>query len=142
MDKHQQASACWCCRPGAVSGPCSNFSTTQMRHSQQPYRLPSVPHGLSHGLRRSTSHNSIFSASGKYHLCLGFSSPHKTKVLRGPLSAQRFAIFAPVCALVPPFQALASVKKVPAANAARTFLAGALGLEPRAYGFGDRRSTN
>ena len=24
----------------------------------------------------------------------------------------------------------------------RTFLAGALGLEPRAYGFGDRRSTN
>ena len=27
--------------------------------------------------RRSTSHNISFSASGKFHLCLGFFSPHK-----------------------------------------------------------------
>ena len=30
-----------------------------------------------HSLRQSTSHNVTFSASGKFHLCLGFSSPHK-----------------------------------------------------------------
>ena len=35
--------------------------------------------------RRSTSHNVTFSASGKFHLCLGFSSPHKGRSpLRGP----------------------------------------------------------
>ena len=55
--------------------------------------------------------------------------------------AQRFAIFTPVCALVPPFQVLGPTEK---SNTewGWTFLAGALGLEPRAYGFGDRRSTN
>ena len=30
-----------------------------------------------HSLRQSTSHNVTFSASGKFQLCLGFSSPHK-----------------------------------------------------------------
>ena len=35
--------------------------------------------------RRSTSHNVPFPASGKFHLCLGFSSPHKGRSpLRGP----------------------------------------------------------
>ena len=30
-----------------------------------------------HSLRQSTSHNAAFSASGKFRLCLGFSSSHK-----------------------------------------------------------------
>ena len=35
--------------------------------------------------RRSTRHTATFSASGKYRLCLGFSSPHKGhSPLRGP----------------------------------------------------------
>ena len=79
----------------------------RMDNSQQSYGLPSVVHGLSHGLK----------------------------------IARQLSIFAPVCGLVPPFQVRAQSKK---SNTERcwTFLAGALGLEPRAYGFGDRRSTN
>ena len=39
------------------------------------------------------------------------------------------------------FQVLCHAEKSDSISC-RTFLAGALGLEPRAYGFGDRRSTN
>ena len=55
--------------------------------------------------------------------------------------ARQLSIFAPVCALVPPFQVLCICQKRPH-RMVWSFLAGALGLEPRAYGFGDRRSTN
>ncbi len=54
--------------------------------------MTEVPHtpptslSLSHLPRRNTSHNVPFPASGKFHLCLGFSSPHKGhSPLRGPL---------------------------------------------------------
>jgi len=40
--------------------------------------------GIDTSSRRSTSHNSIFSASGKYHLCRGFSSPHKAGFVGTP----------------------------------------------------------
>ena len=39
------------------------------------------------------------------------------------------------------FQVLFHAEKADS-KCCRLFLAGALGLEPRAYGFGDRRSTN
>ena len=40
-----------------------------------------------HSLRQSTSHNVTFSASGKFQLCLGFSSPHKAGFAGTPSSA-------------------------------------------------------
>ena len=46
-------------------------------------------------------------------------------------------LFTPVCALVPPFQVLRRISEKSDSISCRTFLAGALGLEPRAYGFGD-----
>ena len=47
--------------------------------------LRAIDHPLSLRARRSTSHNAPFSACGKFHLCLGFSSPHKGRSpLRGP----------------------------------------------------------
>jgi len=48
--------------------------------------------------------------------------------------ARQLSIFTPVCALVPPFQVRVSAKKTTPFGV--VFLAGALGLEPRAYGFG------
>ena len=39
-----------------------------------------------HSLRQSTSHNVTFSASGKFHLCLGFSSPRKAGFAGTPSS--------------------------------------------------------
>ena len=80
----------------------------RMDNSQQSYGLPSVVHGLSHGLK----------------------------------IARQLSIFTPVYGLVPPFQAHAFKAGKSDSVCCRTFLAGALGLEPRAYGFGDRRSTN
>ena len=56
--------------------------------------------------------------------------------------ARQLSIFAPVCGLVPPFQVLVPLPEKAECKCTRLFLAGALGLEPRAYGFGDRRSTN
>ena len=41
--------------------------------------------GRCHSLRQSTSHNVTFSASGKFHLCLGFSSPHKAGFAGAPV---------------------------------------------------------
>ena len=45
--------------------------------------------------------------------------------------------FAPYC-----FNHSVPRRKSPTPKGVGLFLAGALGLEPRAYGFGDRRSTN
>ena len=86
----------------------TNITQQLMGHCQQSYRLPSMTHGLSHGLK----------------------------------IARQLSIFAPVGALVPPFQVLRRISEKSDSRSCRTFLAGALGLEPRAYGFGDRRSTN
>ena len=44
--------------------------------------LASVDRG--HSLRQSTSHNIPFPTSGKLHLCLGFSSPHKAGFVGSP----------------------------------------------------------
>ena len=56
---------------------------------------------------------------------------HGLKIAR-PLS-----IFTPVCGLVSPYQVLRHTSEKSDSECCRTFLAGALGLEPRAYGFGD-----
>ena len=73
-------------KPPAVVFACSMpkgtrlllwVATTKMEQCQQPYRLPSLLHGLSHGLK----------------------------------IARQLSIFAPVCALVPPFRVHPSYKK-------------------------------
>ena len=72
-----------------------------MDHCQQPYRLPSVIHGLSHGLTKCPPDTSLHQCA---HWCRPFKSVHL------PEKAD--------------------------CECSRLFLAGALGLEPRAYGFG------
>ena len=51
-------------------------------------------------------------------------------------------IFSTLVTLGPGFQVQRRISKKSVDKNRQTFLAGALGLEPRAYGFGDRRSTN
>ena len=61
--------------------------------------------GRCHSLRQSTSHNVTFSASGKFHLCLGFSSPHKAG-FAGPPSSPPPAAPPSLPGLSPPVRVL------------------------------------
>ena len=93
-----------------------------------PYWVRSDVHGLSHGLKIARQ-LSIFTPVCALKYCMVATGNHlDSDSLRG----------AP---LVPPFQVLLPAKDSDSISY-RSLLAGALGLEPRAYGFGVRRSTN
>ena len=109
---HKLFSRSWTDAPARPAGQehLSTVLCDKMDHSQQPYWLPSVIHGLSHGLRRRQGCTAAFPFRGTSASKPCSSSPHKALALRGPL-VSGLNVTLPL--VVPPFRDRPVYENVP-----------------------------